>query len=117
MQNYLKTQTLGLCSDTSPSLILVKKMRGKNEENTFSMFGRTRFARLKKKITGSFIYLFLSPTTISCPAKSASNVQGSSQAGDRGDSCNSYRREWTCLSQIGNQLRPRDTLLPPMHIF
>lgn len=71
-----KSQTPGLCSDTSLLLFLIIKMRNKRKKPTFSTIGLTRFARMKKKMKKflqAAFYLFLSPRIIFCPAAAASN--------------------------------------------
>lgn len=75
VQKDLNVPTLVLHSDTSLPLFLVMKGRKKKEEKTFSITWLTRFARMKKKMTilQAALYLFLRPTSISCPAAAASN--------------------------------------------
>lgn len=84
---------------------------GKKRKKThFPWLDLTDLQRWRKrwqKVLQAALYLFLSPTSISCPAAAASNSSSTAaRLGTGEDSCNSYRRAQTSLSQMGSNFVP-----------
>lgn len=96
-------------------------MRAKKEENTFYIIGITRFANMKKKVTknslGSFVFVLLTYQYLLPSSSSQYLLQHSSKAEDRAGFLQCIQESADLAVTNGEQLCPRDTLLPPMHIF